>query len=78
MKREKTWKILKRGRVPEQSLTVEFTCPSCGREAMLPVLGLPMAQIHGGIVFDIGDYAMPSVVQCRACRRVFEAANQRK
>ncbi len=70
--RKATWKIIDRGRVPEISPHVELTCLSCGHEAELPVLGLAIAQLDFGIVFDIGDHAMPAEIQCRKCRRKFE------
>jgi hypothetical protein len=70
--RKATWKILDRGRVPVICSHVEYMCLGCGREAELPVLGLPMAQIGQGIVFDIGDHAMPKRIECRKCRRRFE------
>lgn len=67
-----SWRIIDRGDVPERgSSIVLFDCVGCGAEAELPVLGLPLAQIEGGIVFDIGKYAMPRVIQCRHCRRRF-------
>ena len=72
--RQATWKIIDRGEVPERAGTVEYDCPACGREALLPVLGLPIAQIGAGIVFDTGKHAMPAVIQCRHCRRCFEGA----
>jgi hypothetical protein len=66
-----TWKILDRGEVPEPAqYEVDFVCPYCGRAALLPVLGLPNAQVGSGIVFDPGKHAMPTTVQCRKCRRV--------
>jgi len=68
--RQRTWKVLERGRVPEGARLTEYTC-ECGHDAMLPVLGVPLAQLGQGIVFDRGPYAMPEVVQCRNCRRVF-------
>jgi hypothetical protein len=69
--RKATWKIIDRGRVPELSAHVDYTC-ECGHEAQMPVLGLPMAQIGTGIVFDIGKHAMPKIIQCRKCRRQYE------
>ena len=70
-----TWKILDFGRVPTAGAhEVEFDCPSCGRAAKLPVLGRPLAQLRAGIVFDTDTHAMPSTIQCRSCRRRFEAA----
>lgn len=55
-------------------MTMVYDCPRCGRSALLPVLGRPLAQLGGGgIVFDTdGEYAMPRVIQCRKCRRRFE------
>ncbi len=68
-----TWKIIEPGRVPEKGVTVvPFACHGCGHEAELPVLGMPLAQFSGGIVFDVGDHAMPRVIECRHCRRRFE------
>ena len=68
--RVKTWKILDRGQVPAGASEVEFACP-CGYEAMLPVMGRPLAQCWSGIVFDNdGPFAMPTTVQCRKCRRI--------
>lgn len=69
-----TWKVLKRGRVPQDATQVEFECQKCGHEALLPVLGLPIAHFHGGLVFDVGNYAMPDEIQCRYSRRRFEVA----
>jgi hypothetical protein len=42
---------------------------NCGHEAELPIMGLAMAQIDTGIVFDIGKHAMPRIIQCRKCRK---------
>jgi len=69
--RKATWKIIDRGKVPELATHVDYTC-ECGHEAQMPVMGLPMAQIGNGIVFDLGGHAMPRLIQCRKCRRKFE------
>ena len=69
-----TWKILQRGRVQLDAPMVPYDCPRCGYEALLPILGMPLAQLsEGGIVFDTGDHAMPAEIQCRHCRRRFES-----
>ncbi|HXI14769.1 MAG TPA: hypothetical protein VNM48_00260, partial [Chloroflexota bacterium] len=65
--RVKTWKVIDRGSVGDTARVVDFTCV-CGREAQVPVSGLPIAQIGMGIVFDGPPYAMPAVIQCRKCR----------
>jgi hypothetical protein len=70
--RKATWKIIDRGKVPALSRTIEFTCTTCGHDAQLPILGLAMAQIEMGIVFDIGIHAMPRLIQCRKCRKQYE------
>lgn len=68
-----SWKVIDRGEVPDPpDNQAEFVCPDCGWEALLPVLGIPMAQLHSGIVFDIGRHAMPRVIECRRCRHRFE------
>ena len=70
--RARTWKIIRRGDVPESAATIAYTCPHCGIDAELPVLGLALAQLaSGGLVFDIGPHAMPSEIECRACRHRF-------
>ncbi len=66
-----TWKIIRRGAVPEDANVIEFGCPACGREALLPIVGIPLAQSGGGVVFD-GESAMPLEIQCRKCRKRFE------
>jgi rubredoxin len=66
------WKIIKRGSVPERANKISFACPHCLEEAELPVVGLPLAQIAGGLVFDIGPKALPDEIQCPACRHRFE------
>ena len=70
-----TWKILDFGRVPTAGAQeIEFDCPNCGRPAKLPILGRAMAQLQSGLVFDTGPREMPAAIQCRSCRRRFEAA----
>lgn len=69
--RVKTWKIIDRGKVPEITQTVPYDC-ECGNEAELPVTGRPIAITgSGGIVFDIGNYSVPTSIQCRRCGRVY-------
>ena len=64
-----SWKVIGRGCVPDGAPTVLYTCTGCGKEARLPVLGLPVAQVQAGIVFDNGIFALPDTIQCRRCRR---------
>lgn len=71
--RQATWKIRKRGIVPKLARLIDFTCTRCGHEAKLPVLGLPMAQIGMGVVFDTGRYALPKEIECRKCRRRYRS-----
>lgn len=66
-----TWDIIDFGKVPEKAKTLMFSCPGCEREALLPVVGVPLAEMSGGIVFDIGACAMPREIRCRKCRRHF-------
>jgi hypothetical protein len=69
-----TWKIVDRGEVPEQAPSIVFACPGCGHDAELPVIGLPIAQVGGGLVFDSAPHATPLTIQCRRCRRTFSGA----
>ena len=68
----RTWKILDRGEVPEPATKALMTCVSCGTEASIPVVGMAIAQVGQGLVFDRGTYHMPHVIQCRTCRKVME------
>ncbi len=69
-----TWDVIDRGDVPLQAQEMEYDCPGCGRAALIPILGLPIAQMSGGgIVFDPGPRAMPRLIRCRHCRRRYEA-----
>ena len=68
-----TWRILEAG-WPEESRThtINFECPHCGAEAEMPVIGLAIAQVNDGIVFDGSHHALPNKIQCRFCRKRFE------
>lgn len=69
----KTWKIIDRGKVPDPAPnTAMLTCLGCGDEAALPVVGVAIAQIGQGLVFDSGNRILPPVIRCRNCRRRFE------
>ena len=35
------------------------------------MLGLAIAQVGQGLVFDPGAFAMPRQIQCRTCRQSF-------
>jgi hypothetical protein len=72
----KTWKVL----VPfEADGSVELCCSNCDRWAHCPTKGrmMPVAAIGMRLIFDPPgsippeDY-LPSVIQCRGCRHVFE------
>jgi hypothetical protein len=71
----KSWRVLDYGSVPRppaRSLAVNFTCTKCGCDSVLPVVGITLAQLDDGLVFDPGPRAVPKVIQCRNCRRVLE------
>lgn len=70
--RPRTWRVIDRGSVPEGSRTIEFSCPGCGVDALLPVAGVALAQVGPGLVFDGGPRAIPAEIECRSCRRRFE------
>jgi len=68
----KHWKILDRGTVPELAKTISYGCPHCHTDAELPVVGVAIAQIEAGVVFDPGPNAMPYEVQCTTCGHRFQ------
>lgn len=68
--RVKTWKVLDYGVVKPAGPQAELEC-MCGRAAMLPVRGRPVAQAGNGLIFDDEDGAIPPTIQCRKCGRIF-------
>lgn len=76
MPRAPTWDVVDRGDVPSRATTIPFTCPNCGRTAALPVLGVPVAQLGEGLLFDPGERAIPRQIRCRRCRYHYELAEQ--
>lgn len=66
----KTWRILDRGTVPDDAVSVPYACV-CGAEAMLPVQGRVIAQLADGVVFDTDQVGvLPATIQCRKCGRI--------
>ena len=53
---------------------IEYTCENCGRDALLAVVGLPIAQVGNALVFDTDGCAMPNEIRCPFCRKSYEAA----
>lgn len=66
------WRILQWASRPETTADVEFTCLRCGRDALLAVHGVALAQCDTGLVFDIGGHAMPEQIECPYCRKQLE------
>jgi len=68
-----TWRVLDSPEsIPKWTGSIMFSCPRCGKEALLPIVGIVIAQTgDGALVFDPGDRAIPKVIQCRYCRRRF-------
>lgn len=68
------WRILDRGELPEEGLRlIQYCCMKCKHEAILAVVGLPLAQIEENLVFD-GRSTIPRKIECPYCRRRLEAA----
>jgi len=77
MPRPKTWRVLDLGEVPEDSPRHPYDCKNCGTEALLPMVGTPIARFSwGGIVFDRGGF-LPLEIQCRTCRTAFISGPKR-
>jgi hypothetical protein len=73
-RRNSTWRIL--DPEPPDTWTGHFSysCPNCGADAELPVVGRVIAQLSdGGLVFDPGPKLVPRKIQCRICRKRFES-----
>lgn len=70
------WKVIDRGAVPDDAPEVPYLCMACETESLLPVVGVPIAQVGYGIVFDLGVHAMPKVIQCRKCRKFYESCDE--
>jgi hypothetical protein len=71
--RKPTWKVIDRGKVPDPAPNeAMLTCLDCGAEAALPVVGIAIAQLHQGLVFDVGEHAIPRAIQCRRCHHRYE------
>lgn len=67
------WKVLDPGEVTKKlPREVYFTCMNCGAEALLPVIGLPIAQCDDTIFFDLGPHAIPHVIRCPICKTTKE------
>jgi len=67
------WRVLDYGDLcADKAKLVEFRCMNCQRDSLLPVTGLPIAQVESGIVFDSGSHAMPRKTECPHCRHRFE------
>lgn len=65
----KNWIIIDWGKVPKTGHnTTDFTCVSCGEASRLPVVGLAIAQIDRGLVFDQSPHAVPDRIRCPRCR----------
>jgi hypothetical protein len=70
------WRVLRYGADFDRNSArmVSLTCLGCGHDADLPVVGLAIAQIGQGLVFDIGPRDTPKEIQCPRCRKILEAA----
>ena len=68
------WRILDRGDLPEDGLRlIQYYCVKCRKDSTLAVVGLPLAQIEDGLVFE-GDSVLPRKIEGPYCRRRLEAA----
>ena len=59
--------------------SVEFDCPHCGYEALLPIAGdnPVLASTAGGLIFDRPPpYGAPDKIRCSHCRHTFAVAVQ--
>ena len=73
----KRWKILAEGPIAgRRTNDVEYTCTHCWNDALLPVVGVVIAQCDQALVFD-SEHAMPERIRCPHCRVTLERANVR-
>jgi len=74
----KTWKIIKLGIKPQDDISL--ICPHCGTDASMPISKIDspvIASIGLGLIFDNPSYIpqeqiLPSIIQCRYCKRIYE------
>lgn len=66
------WKVRKWPDRPAHTHEISYCCANgCMRESLLPVAGVPIAQVGMGIVFDTAEKALPVEIQCPWCRRAY-------
>ena len=51
--------------------SVNLTCMNCLEESAIKVVGLALAQVEMGLVFDSSEYQMPQTIRCPHCRSTF-------
>jgi len=69
-----TWRILDPDPPRNWTGSISYTCPRCGADAALPVVGRVLAQLpDGSLVFGRGEKYVPRKIQCRFCRKRFES-----
>lgn len=53
---------------------IDYACPNCGAEAMLPVIGRVLSELFdGSLIFESGERYVPRKIECRYCRTRFES-----
>lgn len=73
----KHWIVLDRGSVPPAHPgEFEFLCRKCRKLSLLPVLGTPYAQTERGVLFELGESAIPRRVRCPHCSAELIAEEQ--
>lgn len=80
-----TWKVLRWDNAPPDPDRYELACPKCCYSAMMPIGdcgALLIAAIGLGLIFDPPGHIpprgfMPSEVQCRNCRTIWESSDVR-
>lgn len=70
------WRVIRYGAEFDRKSArpISLTCLACGHDADVPVVGLAIAQLGQGLVFDVGPQDVPQEIQCPRCRNVLEKA----
>lgn len=60
--------MVESGEAPGELKDTEYMCLECMNESLLGVVGIPLAQLGCGIVFNNHKHWMPKTIRCPHCK----------